>query len=248
MPVHTAGHRETISRWPRSLFTRRCPFGENFVRLQDTPPFLPDDERCGSLTTGSSGVRLPTAGRSLRARVPDRFSKPTAPTWFFGWLPAMDRRRRPESLLPLRLSDRPDRKCSVPRTSTSSLDTADRGKDQYRLPQGGLLGPHQTCYWAPPVQVRKGSGAPGVRLELTPSRPVSACYVTLSVRPGPGALGTLRWRPSGGTETGEYRIYGKRRDGASRQRLPFRSSSSVDGSSLGVSELPVVEVSTTGPS
>jgi hypothetical protein len=146
------------------------------------------------------------------------------------------------------LSDRPDLKWPVS-TNFDKLvsNTPDRGKDQYTLPQGGLLASDQTCYWRVRVKDEKGVWGPwSSPWSFTPRGPSPPVDVTLAFDPGRSG-GALRWKPNpAGRKPAKYRIYGSDEKGFSVSDGPFKV---VVGASKEVPSMRpanfVAEVSTT---
>jgi hypothetical protein len=122
------------------------------------------------------------------------------------------------------LSDRQDMRWPLS-TNFSRLisKTADRGKAQYTLPQGGLLACDRKYYWRVRARDEKGVWGPwSATWSFTPRGPSSPVGVTLAVDPDRGT-GILRWKPNpAGREPAKYRIYGSDEKGFSVSDEPFQ--------------------------
>jgi hypothetical protein len=141
----------------------------------------------------------------------------------FRWLPARDPDGDRIADYHFELSDRPDMKWPVSTNFYKLIsNTPDRGKDQYTLPQSGLLAPDQKYYWRVRAMDENGVWGPwSSTWNFTPRGPSSPVDVTLAFDPDRG-IGTLRWKPGpGGRKPAKYRIYGSDEKGFSISDKPF---------------------------
>jgi hypothetical protein len=144
----------------------------------------------------------------------------------FQWTPAKDPDGDRIGDYHFELSDRQDMKWPLS-TNFSKLisKTADRGKAQYTVPQGGLLACERKHYWRVRAQDEKGVWGPwSATWSFTPHGLWSPVDVTLAVDADRGT-GILRWKPnSAGRKPATYRIYGSDEKGFSVSDEPFRVS------------------------
>lgn len=122
------------------------------------------------------------------------------------------------------LSDRQDMKWPLS-TNFSKLisQTADRGKAQYTLPNGGLLASDRNYYWRVRAKDDKGVWGPwSTTWSFTTRGPSSPINVMLTADPDRRA-GSLRWKPNPqGRKPAKYRIYGSDEKGFSVSDKPFK--------------------------
>jgi hypothetical protein len=102
--------------------------------------------------------------------------------------------------------------------------TADRGKAQYTLPNGGLLAPDRKYYWRVRARNDKGVWGPwSATWSLTPRGPAPPIDVALVVDPDKGT-GVLRWKPNpAGRKPAKYRIYASDEKGFTIGDEPFKA-------------------------
>jgi hypothetical protein len=102
--------------------------------------------------------------------------------------------------------------------------TADRGKSQYTLPQGGLLAVDRKYYWR--VRAKNGKGVWGPWSEtwsFTLRGPASPTDVALAIDRDRGT-GVLRWKPNPiGRKPVKYRIYGCDEKGFTISDAPYKA-------------------------
>jgi hypothetical protein len=142
----------------------------------------------------------------------------------FRWLPARDPDGDRIADYHFELSDRPDMKWPVsPNFYKLISNTPDRGKDQYALPQGGLLASDLKYYWRVRAKDEKGVWGPwSSTWSFTARGPSSPIDVTLACDPD-RSVGTLRWKPNpAGRKPAKYRIYGSDEKGFSVSDEPFK--------------------------
>jgi hypothetical protein len=123
------------------------------------------------------------------------------------------------------LSDRPDMKWPLSTNFYKLIsNTPDRRKEQYTLPDRGLLTPEQKYYWR--VRAKDANGVWGPwssTWSFTPRGPSSPIDVTLTVDPDRN-VGTLRWKPNPtGRRPAKYRVYGSDEKGFSISDEPFKA-------------------------
>jgi len=143
----------------------------------------------------------------------------------FRWLPARDPDGGRITDYHFELSDRPDMKWPLSTNFYKLIsNTPDRGKEQYTLPQGGLLASDQKYYWRVRAKNEKGVWGPwSSAWSFTPRGPSSPIEVTLAVDPDRN-VGTLRWKPNPtGRKPAKYRIYGSDEKGFSVSDEPFEA-------------------------
>jgi hypothetical protein len=123
------------------------------------------------------------------------------------------------------LSDRPDMKWPLSTNFYKLIsNTPDRGKNQYSLPQIGLLTSDQTYYWRVRAMDDKGVWGPwSSTWKFTPRGPAAPIDVTLAFDPE-RSVGMLRWRPSPvGRKPAKYRIYGSDEKGFFASDEPYKA-------------------------
>jgi hypothetical protein len=123
------------------------------------------------------------------------------------------------------LSDRADMKWPLSTNFYKLIsNTPDRGKEQYTLPQRGLLAPEQKYYWRVRAKNDKGVWGPwSSTWSFTPRGPSSPIDVTLAFDADRG-IGTLRWKPNpAGRKPAKYRIYGSDEKGFSVSDEPYKA-------------------------
>jgi hypothetical protein len=123
------------------------------------------------------------------------------------------------------LSDRPDMSWPLsPNFYKLISKTADRGKSQYTVPDGGLLAVDRTYYWR--VRAKNGKGVWGpwsATWSFTPRGPMAPTDVTLSVDRDRGN-GVLGWKPNPiGRKPAKYRIYGSDEKGFTISDVPYKA-------------------------
>jgi hypothetical protein len=145
------------------------------------------------------------------------------------WQPAKD----PDGLritdYHFELSDRTDMKWPLSTNFYKLIsNTPDRGKEQYTLPQGGLLAPDQKYYWRVRAQNDKGVWGPwSSTWSFTPRGPSAPVEVTLTFDKEKNT-GTLHWKPNpAGRKPAKYRIYGSDEKGFSISDDPFTAAVGV---------------------
>jgi hypothetical protein len=142
----------------------------------------------------------------------------------FRWLPAKDPDGDRIADYHFELSERPDMKWPLSTNFYKLIsNTPDRGKEQYTLPQGGLLAPDQKYYWRVRARDDKGVWGPWSKTwSFTPRGPSAPVDVTLTFDADRTA-GTLRWKASPtGRKPAKYRIYGSDEKGFSVSDEPFK--------------------------
>jgi hypothetical protein len=142
----------------------------------------------------------------------------------FRWLPAKGQDGDRIADYHFELSDRPDMKWPVSTNFYKLIsNTPDRGKEQYTLPQGGLLAPDQKYYWR--VRAKNGKGVWGPwssTWSFTPRGPSSPVELTLAFD-AERSVGTLRWKPNpAGRKPAKYRVYASDEKGFSISDEPFK--------------------------
>jgi hypothetical protein len=123
------------------------------------------------------------------------------------------------------VSDRPDMAWPLSTNFYKLVSkTADRGKSQYTVPEGGLLAVDQKYYWRVRAKNAKGVWGPWSAIwTFTPRGPASAVDVTLVVDKGRGT-GLLRWKPNpSGRKPAKYRIYGSDEKGFAINDEPYKA-------------------------
>jgi hypothetical protein len=142
----------------------------------------------------------------------------------FQWLPPKHPDGNKIADYHFELSDRPDMKWPLSTNFYKLIsNTADRGKDQYTLPQGGLLAPDQKYYWRVRAKDEKGVwGAWSATWSFTARGPSLPVEVTLAFDPERN-VGTLRWKPNPtGRKPAKFRIYGSDEKGFSVSDVPYK--------------------------
>ena len=177
------------------VYSDRSP-GEKRVRI--THKWA---ERDNATTPGKSAAPLfpPNEGFSENTSIVFRWAAPTA---LNAQSPVIDYQ--------FELSDRPDMLWPLsPNFYKLISKTADRGKLQYTLAEGGLLSPGRTYYWR--VKAKNETGVWGSWSDVwsfTPrgiASPTDLVLAVDSVR----ATGILRWQPNpAGERPVSYRVYG----------------------------------------
>jgi hypothetical protein len=143
----------------------------------------------------------------------------------FRWLPARDPDGDSIADHHFELSERPDMKWPISTNFYKLIsNTADRGKNQYTLPEDGLLAPGQRYYWRVRAKDAKGVWGPwSSTWSFTTRGPSPPVDVTLILDPDRN-VGTLRWKSNpAGTKPVRYRIYGSDEKGFSVSDLPFKT-------------------------
>ncbi len=142
----------------------------------------------------------------------------------FRWLPA----RVPDgdriADYHFELSERPDMKWPLSTNFYKLIsNTPDRGKNQYTLPQVGLLASDQKYYWRVRAKDEKGVwGLWSSTWSFTSRGPSSPIDVTLAFDPD-RSVGILRWKPNPvGRKPAKYRIYGSDEKGFSVSDEPYK--------------------------
>jgi hypothetical protein len=143
----------------------------------------------------------------------------------FRWLPAQDPDGDRIADYHFELSDRPDMKWPLSTNFYKLIsNTPDRGKNQYTVPQPGLLTSDQTYYWRVRAMDDKGVWGPwSSTWKFTPRGPAAPLDVTLHFDPERN-VGTLRWKPSpAGRKPAKYRIYGSDEKGFRASDEPYQA-------------------------
>jgi hypothetical protein len=168
------------------------------------------------------------------SRPPEAPSVPVFPTdggeatgtgLVFRWLPARDPDGDRIADYHFELSDRPDMKWPLSTNLYKLIsNTPDRGKNQYTVPQPGLLTSDQTYYWRVRAMSDKGVWGPwSSTWKFTPRGPAAPIDVTLTFDPEQ-CVGTLRWKPSPvGRKPAKYRIYGSDEKGFLASDEPYKA-------------------------
>jgi hypothetical protein len=123
------------------------------------------------------------------------------------------------------LSERPDMSWPLSPTFYRLISkTADRGKSQYTLPQGGMLTVDQKYYWRVRAKNAQGVWGPwSATWSFTPRGPTTPIDVTLAID-GDRGTGVLRWKPNpSGRQPGKYRIYGSDEKGFTISDTPYKA-------------------------
>jgi hypothetical protein len=144
----------------------------------------------------------------------------------FRWLPAKDMDGDRIEDYHFELSDRSDMAWPLsPNFYKLISRTADRGKPQYALPQGGTLTPERKYFWRIKAKDDKGVwGAWSKTWSFTPRGPASPSGVRLAVDIERGA-GVLHWQPSSeGRKPVKYRIYASDEKGFTISDEPFQAA------------------------
>jgi hypothetical protein len=142
----------------------------------------------------------------------------------FRWLPPKHPDGNKIADYHFELSDRADMKWPLSTNFYKLIsNTPDRGKDQYTLPQGGLLAPDQKYFWRVRAKDEKGVWGPwSATWNFTARGPSSPVDVTLAFDPERN-VGTLRWKPNPtGRKPAKYRIYGSDEKGFSVSDVPYK--------------------------
>jgi hypothetical protein len=142
----------------------------------------------------------------------------------FRWKPASDPDGDRIIDYHFELSDRQDMKWPLSTNFCKLVSrTADRGKAQYTLPQGGLLAPDHKYYWRVRAKDEKGVWGPwSSTWSFTPRGPLPPVDVTLVVNPE-RTTGILHWKPNpAGRNPVKYRVYGSDEKGFSVSDRPFK--------------------------
>jgi hypothetical protein len=144
---------------------------------------------------------------------------------FFRWQPAIDPDGDRIADYHFELSDRPDLKWPLSTNFYRLIsNTPDRGKEQYTVPQRGLLAPDQKYYWR--VRAKDANGVWGpwsATSSFTPRGPSAPTDATLAID-SDRTVGTLRWKPDPkGRRPAKYRIYGSDEKGFSVSDEPFKA-------------------------
>jgi hypothetical protein len=141
----------------------------------------------------------------------------------FRWEPAHDPDGDGIDDYHFELSDQPDMRWPLsPNFYKLISKTADRGKVQYTLPQGGLLASGQTYFWRVRAEDERGVWGPwSATWNFTARGPASPREITLAVDRDRGA-GVLRWKPNpAGSKPVKYRIYASDEKGFTIADEPF---------------------------
>jgi hypothetical protein len=144
----------------------------------------------------------------------------------FRWLPAEDSDGDRIDDYHFELSDRQDMQWPLSTNFYKLISkTADRGKSQYSLPQGGLLAADQKYYWRVRAKNAKGLWGPwSATWGFTSRGPASPAGVTLAVDRDRGT-GVLRWKPNPvGRKPVKYRIYASDEKGFTISDEPFQAT------------------------
>jgi hypothetical protein len=201
-----------VTPWEESMSTlsskknARCPDEPSFIYSDQSPGEkrvrITHDwaERENAATPGTPAgpVFPPHRGFSDGTNIVFRWN---APTTAAAQSPILDYQ--------FELSDRPDMLWPLsPNFYKLISKTADRGKPQYTLPEGGLLSPGQTYYWRVKAKYETGVwGAWSDVWSFTPrgiASPINLVLAADSER----ATGMLRWQPNqAGDKPAAYRIY-----------------------------------------
>jgi hypothetical protein len=127
------------------------------------------------------------------------------------------------------LSERPDMSWPLSPTFYRLISkTADRGKSQYSLPDGGLLTVDRKYYWRVRAKNAMGVWGPWSRTWcFTPRGPTAPTDVTLAVDHDRGT-GVLRWKPNTvGRKPAKYRLYGSDEKGFTVSDVPYKAIAGV---------------------
>ena len=144
----------------------------------------------------------------------------------FRWQPAAPHDNQSVTDYQFELSDRPDMLWPIsPNFYKLISKTADSGKAQYTLPQGGLLSASRKYYWHVKAKDARGVWGPwSPTWTFTPRGPIAPIQVTLAADSESG-VGILRWQPnSEGQKPATYRIYGSDERGFSVYDEPFKAT------------------------
>jgi hypothetical protein len=142
----------------------------------------------------------------------------------FRWQPAQDPDGDRIADYHFELTERPDMKWPLSTNFYKLIsNTPDRGKEQYTLPQRGLLVPDQKYYWRVRAKDDKGVWGPwSSTWSFTSRGPSAPIEVALAFDPERN-IGTLRWKPNpAGRKPAKYRIYGSDEKGFSVSDEPFK--------------------------
>jgi hypothetical protein len=123
------------------------------------------------------------------------------------------------------LSERPDMKWPLSTNFYKLIsNTPDRGKNQYTVPQVGLLTPDQTYYWRVRAMNDKGVWGPwSSTWKFTPHGPAAPVDVTVAFDTEQN-VGTLRWKPNPvGRKPAKYRVYGSDEKGFWASDEPYQA-------------------------
>jgi hypothetical protein len=142
----------------------------------------------------------------------------------FRWLPAKDSDGGRITDYHFELADRSNMKWPLSTNFYKLISsTPDRGKEQYTLPQSGLLACDQKYYWRVRAKNEKGVWGPwSSTWSFTPRGPSPPVDVTLAFDSDRN-IGILRWKPNPtGRKPAKYRIYGSDEKGFSVFDKPFK--------------------------
>jgi hypothetical protein len=143
----------------------------------------------------------------------------------FRWLPARDPDGNRIADYHFELSDRPDMRWPLSTNFYKLIsNTPDRGKNQFTVPQLGLLTPDQTYYWRVRAMDDKGIWGPWSNTwKFTPRGPTAPIDVTLTFD-SEKSVGTLSWKPGASDrKPAKYRIYGSDEKGFLASDEPYKA-------------------------
>ncbi len=143
----------------------------------------------------------------------------------FRWQLALPHENQSITDYQFELSDRPDMLWPLsPNFYKLISKTADSGKAQYTLPQGGLLSASRKYYWRVKAKDARGAWGPwSSTWTFTPSGPIAPIKVTMVADSEHG--GALRWQPNPASQKpATYRIYGSDERGFSIYDEPFKAT------------------------
>jgi hypothetical protein len=143
----------------------------------------------------------------------------------FRWSPPRDPDGDPIADYHFELSDRPDMKWPLSTNFYKLIsNTPDRGKNQYTLPQAGLLASGQTYYWRVRAMNDKGVWGPwSSTWKFTQRGPAAPSDVTIAFDTEKN-VGTLKWKPGPvGRKPAKYRIYGSDEKGFRASDEPYKA-------------------------
>ncbi|HEV3146191.1 MAG TPA: hypothetical protein VGZ47_20055 [Gemmataceae bacterium] len=141
------------------------------------------------------------------------------------WLPAKDPDGGRIADYHFELSERPDMRWPLSTNFYKLIsNTPDRGKEQYALPQNGLLAADQKYYWRVRAKNDQGVWGPwSSTWSFIPRGPSAPIDIQLAFDADKG-IGTLRWQPNTtGRRPVKYRIYGSDEKGFSISDEPFQA-------------------------